>query len=433
MSDVVVIGGGVVGVCSALELVRRGAQVTLLERGPRLASGCSEGNAGLICPSHAEPLATRGAVAEGFRNLLDRDGPIALHPRPSLAPWVARFVAACTPAQERAATRTIRSLSQVSLARHEELAREFGTGVERRGTLNVYETEKRFEHGRRAAESWRNEMPSEILVGDEATSFEPALRGAVSGAIYYPDELSGDPLTFVEAMGHAAEAAGVVVRTRVDVHRFSATDGRIDRLETSAGSVEAGTFVLAAGAWSPRLARGLGLSIPVVGGKGYHLDYAQSPGDPRVPLFLQEARVVVTPMPGKLRLAGTLELGGLDLSFNRRRVDTIRNAGLRRVAGLEGRAEIDRWSGLRPCAPDGLPIVGRPRAYENLVLATGHAMMGFTLAPVTGTLVADLVMDETPSHNVVLLDPDRFAGLRSFVPHLRRYEAHRHASSTPNL
>lgn len=415
-----VIGGGVVGMCAALELARRGAQVTLLERGPRLASGCSEGNAGLICPSHAEPLATRGALIEGFRNLLDRDGPVALHPRPALAPWVARFVAACTPVQERAGTRTIRSLSQASLARHEELAREFGTGVERRGTLNVYETEKRFEHGRHAAEGWRAEMPSEILVGAEATGFEPALRGPVAGAIYYPDELSGDPLTFVEAIGRAAEAAGVAVRTGVDVHGFSTTNGRVDRLETSDGSVAAGTVVVAAGAWSARLARGLGLTVPVVGGKGYHIDYAQSATDPRVPLFLQEAHVVVTPMPGKLRLAGTLELGGLDLSFSRRRVETIRRVGLRRVAAIEGRAEVDRWSGLRPCAPDGLPIVGRPRAYSNVVLATGHAMMGFTLAPVTGTLVADIVTGEQPSQDVTLLDPDRFSGVRSFVPHVRR-------------
>lgn len=420
MNDVVVIGGGVVGVSCALELAQRGAQVTLLERGPRLGSGCSEGNAGLVCPSHAEPLATRGALVEGFRNLLDRDGPVALHPHLALVPWVTRFVAACTPAQERAATRTIRSLSEASLARHVELARELGTGVERRGTLNVYETEKRFAHGRHAAEGWRAEMPFDILVGAEAAGFEPALCGPLAGAIYYPDELSGDPRTFVEAIGRAAKVAGVVVRTGVDVHGFSTTNGRIERLETSDGSVVAGTVVLAAGAWSTRLGRDLGLTVPVVGGKGYHLDYAQSPADPRVPLFLQEARVVVTPMPGKLRLAGTLELGGLDLSFDRRRVETIRRAGLRRVIGLEGRAELDRWSGLRPCAPDGVPLVGRPRAYDNLVLATGHAMMGFTLAPVTGTLVAEIVTGERPSEDLTLLDPDRFSGLRSFLPHMRR-------------
>ena len=419
MSDVTVIGGGAVGVCVAFELARRGAGVTLLERGPRLAHGCSAGNAGLICPSHAEPLATRGALAEGLRSLFDRDGPIALHPRPSLAPWLTRFVAACTPAQERAGTRSIRSLSLASLARHAELAREHGTGVERRGTLNVYETAKRFERGRRAAEASRSELRSEILVGAEAAGFEPALRGGVAGAIYYPDELSGDPLTFVEALQRAAEALGVVVRTGMDVRRLTARNGRLDGLETSEGSVDANVVVLAAGAWSPRLTRDLGLSLPVVAGKGYHVDYATSPVDPSVPIFLQEARVIATPMPGKLRLSGTLELSGLDLSLDARRVDAIREAGLRRVAGLAERAEIQRWSGLRPCSPDGLPIVGRPRAYENLVLATGHAMMGFTLAPVTGSLVAELVSREAPSHDLTLLDPDRFAGLRSFVPHLR--------------
>jgi D-amino-acid dehydrogenase len=415
VNDVVVIGGGVVGVCATLELAQRGAKVTLLERGPRLASGCSEGNAGLICPSHAEPLATRAALLEGFRNLLDRDGPVALRGRPSLAPWIARFVAACTPSQERASTRAIRSLSQASLLRHEQLAREFATGVERRGTLNVYETEKRFERGQRAAEG----ASAEIMVGADAIAFEPALRGPVAGAVYYPDELSGDPLAFVEAIGRAAEAAGAVVRTGVEVRALSAGGDRIDRLETSAGTFDAGTVILAAGVWTPRLAGRLGLSIPVVSGKGYHLDYAGAEGDPRVPIFLQEARVVVTPLPGMLRLAGTLELGGIDLSLNARRVEAVRRAGIRRVRGLDGRTVIHRWSGLRPCAPDGLPIVGRPHAYSNLVVATGHAMMGFTLAPVTGEVVADLVAGTEPSLDITLLDPDRFTGLRSFVPHAR--------------
>jgi D-amino-acid dehydrogenase len=419
LNDVVVIGGGAIGACAALELARRGASVTLLERGPRLASGCSEGNAGLICPSHAEPLASRAALLEGFRGLLDRDGPVAVHARPALAPWVARFAAACTPAREHAGARAIRALSQASLLRHAELARELATGVERRGTLNVYETEKRFERGRRGAAEAKDDLRSEVMVGTEATDFEPALRGPVAGAVYYPDELSGDPLAFVEAIGRAAEAAGAVVRTGVEVGRIVASAGRIERLETSAGMVSAGTIVLAAGVWSPRLAAGLGLSLPVVGGKGYHLDYAEAAGDPRVPLFLQEARVVVTPFPGKLRLAGTLELGGLDLSLNARRVDAVRRAGVHRVHGLDVRSVIHQWSGLRPCSPDGLPLVGRPRAYTNLVLATGHAMLGFTLAPVTGGLVADIVSGTDPSEDIALLDPDRFTGLRSFVPQIR--------------
>ena len=414
------IGGGAIGACAALELARRGAKVTLLERGPRLASGCSEGNAGLICPSHAEPLASRAALVEGFRGLLDRDGPVAVHPRPRLAPWVAQFAAACTPARERAGTRALRSLSQASLVRHEQLARELATGVERRGTLNVYETEERFERGRRAAAAAREELSSEVMVGGEAAVFEPALRGPVAGAVYYPDELSGDPLTFVEAIGRAAQAAGAVVRVGVEVHELAGGGGRIERLETSAGTFAPETIVLAAGVWSPRLAAGLGLSLRVVGGKGYHVDYAATAADPRVPLFLQEARVVITPFPGTLRLAGTLELGALDLTLSQRRVESVRRAGSRRVHGLDGRSVRHRWSGLRPCAPDGLPLVGRPRAWNNLVVATGHAMLGFTLAPITGVLVADLVSGAAPSEDIALLDPDRFTGVHSFIPSVRR-------------
>jgi D-amino-acid dehydrogenase len=415
-ADVLVVGGGAIGVCCALELARAGAAVTLVERGADLGAGCSAGSAGLLCPSHATPLATSAGLRMGLRWSLTPDGPFALRLRPSLLPWLARFAAACTPARQHVATGVLRDLSVASLELHERLRDEAETGTERLGTLNVYETEDGFELGRReAAEHARAGLHSEVLSAVDACELEPALRSPIAGAVLYPDELSGDPLAFVRAVGAAASDAGAFIRTRTEVLTLRAVGGHIAEVETTAGPLTAASVVLAAGAWTPRVAHGLALSIPVEGGKGYHVDYARADGDPRIPIFLQEARVIATPMPGLLRIAGTLELAGLDLSVNYRRVEAIERAARRRVRGLTGRRATEVWRGLRPCAPDGMPIVGRPAAYDNLVLATAHAALGFTLAPITGLLVSELVAGAAPSHDLTLLDPDRFSRLRRRV------------------
>jgi D-amino-acid dehydrogenase len=415
---VVVVGGGAIGVACAYELARAGAQVTLLEAGSTLGGGCSGGSAGLLCPSHAAPLATRAALGHAIRWSVSRDAPLALRPRPALLPWLARFLAACTPERERAARGALRALSLASLALHERLRREVGVRLEPSGTLNVYETEARLELGRRESlEHAAAGLRSELLSDAEARVLEPALSAPLAGAIYYPDELSGDPLDFVRVLAAAAEEEGATIRVATEVLSLRRLGERIVGIETTAGPIAAGTLVLAAGAWTPRLARNLRLSIPVEGGKGYHLDYEARAGDPRVPIFLQEAHVVVTPLPGRTRLAGTLALSGLDESVDARRLAAIERAGVRRVPALAGRGASELWRGLRPCAPDGLPILGRPGRFDNLLLATGHAMLGFTLAPLTGRCIARLARGEEPDEDIALLHPDRFRGPGSLLPH----------------
>ena len=408
--DVVVVGGGVIGACAALELARRGARVTLLERGGELAWGCSAGNAGLICPSHATPLANPAALRDGLRWLLKPDSPFYLRPRPSVLPWLARFVAASTPERVRASAPVIRELASASLALHAELADAgLDTGLERRGVLNVYESEEAFEEAKReAAETARAGLPVEVLETEKARELEPAVAGAPAGAVYYPGDAHCDPLRFVRSVGAAASEAGAEIRTRVEVLGLRRRNGRVEAVVTTAGEVAAGSVVLAAGAWTPLLTRDLGLFVPVEGGKGYHVDLEPGEGDPRLPVWFQETRVIATPLAGRVRLAGTLELSGLDLSVDRRRVDAIVRAGKRGLRGLESRRVLEVWRGLRPCTPDGLPIVGRPPGLENVVLATGHAMMGLTLAPVTGRLVGEILTGEEPSHDLRPLRPDRF-------------------------
>jgi D-amino-acid dehydrogenase len=380
--EVVVVGGGAIGVCSALELARRGVRVTLLERGPELASGCSAGNAGLICPSHSAPIANPAALRNGLRWMWKRDSPFYLRPRPAVLPWLVRFALAARHWEEGA--RIIRSLSIESLELHAQLGAELDTSFERTGTLNVYSTEVGLEQGAREAE--QSGLSFDTLGADATRELEPSLAGPVAGAVRYPDEGRVDPRRFVETVGRAAAEAGAEIRTGVDVR--------------APAELHADVVVVAAGAWSREL-----VDLPREGGKGYHIDYERSPGDPRLPTWVQDTWTIATPLPDRLRLSGTLELAGLDLSISQRRVDTIRRGGERWFRGLADRRVLETWAGLRPCLPDGLPAIGR---VGRVVVATGHAMKGVSLAPVTARLVAQLVAGEEPAHDLAPFDPNRF-------------------------
>jgi D-amino-acid dehydrogenase len=404
--DVVVVGGGAIGAACSLELARRGANVTLLERGPEIGSGCSAGNAGLICPSHSTPISNPAAVRNGLRWMFDRDSPFYLRPRPAAVPWLARFLLAARRAPDGA--RAIRALSVASLELHAELAGQLDTGFQRRGVLDVYSTEDSFAAGRGEARS--SGLPFQALGREGALALEPALGERTVGAVYYPQDAHVDPLRFVRALGAAAAAEGADVRTHVEVRRLRRLATGV-AIETSGGELRPAAAVLAAGAWSATLARTVDVYCPLEGGKGYHVDLESADGDPLIPTWLQESRTIATPLPGRLRLAGTLDLAGLDLSINERRAQTVRQGGERGLRGLEGRRVIDVWAGLRPCTPDGLPVIGRPEGLAGLVLATGHAMKGVSLAPVTAKLVGELVTGETPSHDVAPFRPDRFRPL----------------------
>jgi D-amino-acid dehydrogenase len=381
-ADAIVVGGGAIGVCCAYELAKRGASVTLLERGPRLASGCSAGNAGLICPSHSAPISNPTSLRNGLRWMWKRDSPFYLRPRPAVLPWLARFALAARHAEE--GTRVIRALSNESLELHAQLGEELGTSFERTGTLNVYSTEESLRNG--IAEAEHTGLRFDVLDAAATREAEPSLTGPLAGAVRYPDEAHVDPVLFVEAVGRGAIEAGVEIRTGVEV-------GSLEELH-------ADVVVVAAGAWSRRLVR-----LPLEGGKGYHVDFERSPDDPQRPTWLQETWTVATPLPSRLRLSGTLELAGLDLSISQPRVDAIRRGGDRWFRGLSGRTAVETWAGLRPCLPDGLPAVGR---LGRTLVATGHAMKGVALAPVTGRLVAQLAAGETPAHDLAPLDPGRF-------------------------
>jgi D-amino-acid dehydrogenase len=415
--DVAVVGGGSIGLMVALELARRGLRPVVLERAGDVLSGCSGGSAGLLSPAHSTPLATPGAVREGLRHMLRRDSPFSMRPRPGLLLWLLRFMAAARASRVVAGTEVLRQLSFSSLELHQALAAGgLDTGLRSLGAINVYETEQAFASGRTEAQVLAaHEIKAQVLSPEEARSLEPALSDRVVGAVFYPDEAQCEPERFMLAATEAANAAGAVIRTRAEVFDVRVRAGRVTVLETTLGEVKPRDVVVANGAWAAQLSRRIGLSLPVEGGKGYHLDLEQARSDPTIPVYMQEARVIATPFDNRLRLAGTLQLTGLDMRVDRVRVAATLNAGVRTLRGIHLGRVTEVWRGIRPCTPDGLPVIGRSERIENVVFATGHAMKGLHLAPATGSLVADLVTGQTPAHDPGPFSPDRFGGLGSRI------------------
>jgi D-amino-acid dehydrogenase len=408
--DVAIVGGGAVGLSAALELARAGAKPVVLERGADVLAGCTAGSAGLLSPAHSAPLATPGAVREGLRHMLRRDGPFSMRPRPGTLLWILRFLAAATPARVASGTAVLRDLSIASLKGHEALAADgLDTGLTALGAINVYETEKAFAAGRDEADALgAQRIKSQVLDADEARAFERACSDRIVGAVYYPDEAQCDPERFLRAVADAAIAAGAEIRTKTEVLDVETSRGRVRGVETTAGRLGVRELVVANGAWAATLSRRLGLPLPIEGGKGYHVDLDRSGTDPAMPVYLQEARVIATPFADRLRLAGTLQLTGLDMSLDRVRLEATYRAGVRTLRGIDRSRVRGVWRGIRPCTPDGLPIIGRSERLANVVFATGHAMKGLHLAPETGRLVAELVTG--PARGVALapFSPDRF-------------------------
>lgn len=414
---VLVAGAGVVGLWVALHCLRRGFEVTLADRGPEDRRGCSFGNAGMIVPSHFVPLASPGALRQGIAWMLDPAAPFRIAPRPSLdlLAWLARFARASTRAHVERSAPLLRDLCLASRAAYEELASNgCDFGLVKEGLLVVCNSAGTWRHEIAAAAQARAlGLPAETYEGREALEVEPSLRPDVAGAVLYPMDCHLAPDRLMACLGREVARGGgrFLWSTRVSGWRSDASRQRVLAARTESGTeIEADAFVLCAGAWSAGVARDVGLRLPIEAGKGYSLTRAEFDRAPGHCAILAEARVAVTPMGGGLRVGGTMELAGLDLRIDARRVRAIADAMPRYYATIaaDDFADVAPWSGLRPCTPDGLPYVGRTRRRSNLLVAAGHAMMGVTLAPATGRIVADLLAGGSPPFDLAPLSPDRY-------------------------
>jgi D-amino-acid dehydrogenase len=413
--SVVIIGGGVIGLCAAHYALQTGHDVTILERGALGHDCCSLGNAGMVVPSHFIPLAAPGMIAYGLRQLGNPESPFALRPRLStdLLRWGWEFWRASTPARVERAAPLLRDLNLMSRTLFEEMedAADNEFGLVKRGLLELCKSEERLHEEAKVAErACHLGVPAQILTPAEAAALDPGVRMDVAGAVYFPKDCHLSPMRLIAALERRVQQAGGRLVYSAEVTGWRTGASRVHAAMTNAGEYPADEFVLAGGAWSAETVRGLALRLPMQAGKGYSVTLEKPRQLPEICSLLVEARVAVTPMGSALRFGGTMEIAGNDLSVNRRRVEGIFQSIPRYLPDFSADdfRGLPVWSGLRPCSPDGLPYIGRFGRYRNLVVATGHAMMGVSLAPVTGKLVGELLSDQPPSLDIALLSPDRF-------------------------
>ena len=308
----------------------------------------------------------------------------------------------------------LRDLNNTSRAEYETLAETFGNefGLVKRGLLMLTKTSHALEEETAMAAKARVlGIPAEVLTPEETAKLDPNITMEIAGSVYFPNDCHLSPSKLMAGLARRLKERGVRFVYGASVAGWVTTKGRVTAALTSAGQFEADQFVLAGGAWSPEAARGLSLSLPMQAGKGYSITLENPKQLPEICSIFVEARVAVTPMGGTLRVGGTMEIAGNDLSVNPRRVAGIVKSVPRYYPAFSETdfAGLPTWSGLRPVSPDGLPYLGRPAKWSNVVVATGHAMMGLSLGPVTGKLVGEVLAGVPPSIPLTLLSPDRFA------------------------
>lgn len=409
----IVVGGGVIGVAAAYYLVRLGSSVTLLEQGA-LCSGSSQGNAGQITPGHL-PLPQPGTLLRNLRWLTNSTSPLYIAPRLdwSLVRWLWNFQRACNRDHLRHATQFLCEVGALSAHLFEELRGVIDCGYAYPGRLEVCRSERSLQAAREEADLLQQfGFTGRLLRGGEVQEMEPAIQAEVAGGIYYPDSGYCHPERLVLAMAEAARGLGAVVRTNTPVHQLRLDGRRVVAAVCGEELITGEHFILASGSWAPQLARGLGLPLPVQPGKGYHVDVDLPGAAPRIPVVFMEERIFVSPLGDVLRMAGTMEFSGFNLTPRPERLDMLVRGAGRYFPEIPSAKVRSRWCHLRPMTPDGLPIIGRVPSVENAWIATGHGMLGITQGPATGRLLAEWVTQGEPSLDLTPARPERFRGKR---------------------
>jgi D-amino-acid dehydrogenase len=424
-----IIGSGVIGLFSAYYLSKQGYEVTIIERSNG-DDGCSTGNAGMIVPSHFIPLAVPGMIEKGIKWMFNSESPFYVKPRLNLdlLSWGLKFYQAANKKQVERAMPALRDISLLSKALYQDLAKtpDLDFAFEEKGLMMLCKTEHHFDEEIEVAQQ-ANELglKTKILSTKELHEFEPEVKPDVAGAIFYEGDAHLYPNQLVKNLKKHLENIGVKFYYNTEVTGFELEKNEIKKINIrqivgnliqnrTANRSELNTenIVIATGSWSPLLADMLNIGLPMQAGKGYSVTYEQNEGKKlNIPSILLEARVAITPMSNNLiRFGGTMEIGGLNDQINMNRVRGI----IKAVPNYFPDYQIDIpqkeqvWHGLRPCSPDGLPYIGRTNKYKNLVIASGHAMMGLSLAPATGKLVQEIIDNQKNSIEIDLYKPERY-------------------------
>ncbi len=409
--DVLILGGGVIGLACAHYLLKAGRNVTIIEQNT-LASGSSHGNCGTVTPSHAPPLAQPGMIGKALKWMLTPDAPFRVAPRLDLQlfEWMLRFAQHCNwrDYQRIAAAKApllLRSRQLIGeLVQAENLDCEFAQS----GTLYVHRDTAAFDQA-----SGMPKMLAELGIVMQAIDaarcreMEPALNDSIVGGYFNPGDARLRPDRYAAGLARVVKAKGGEIVESTTITGFRIEHDRIAAVLTDQDEFNAQDIVFALGAWSPQLGRKLGVRIPIQPGKGYSITYTRPQRAPRIPLTLRERSVCVTAWDSGYRLGSTMEFAGYDTSLNRARLDALKRGAAEYLIEAEGPQVVEEWYGWRPMTYDDLPILGRAAKPKNLMLATGHGMLGVTLSAVTGEMIAQLL-----SGRESVLDPAPFSPAR---------------------
>jgi D-amino-acid dehydrogenase len=408
---ITILGAGVIGLSTALYCARRGMQVTLIDQKPAQRDGCSFGNAGMIVPSHFIPLAAPGMVKLGLKWMWNPESPFYIKPRLDLdlLSWGLNFWKAATAQRVATAAPILRDLSLLSRQCFEEIGLDFG--LVKNGLLMLCKQQHTLdEEARMAAQANALGIPAQVLDAKATAALDPNITMDVCGSVFFPKDCHLSPGRFITALENELKRLGVEFLWETEIKGFAIENHTLRAVKTSRGPLEAQEVVLCGGVWSAGLAKSLELKIPMQAGKGYSLTLPNPTQLPELCSICTEARLAVTPMDGALRVGGTMEMAGIDESITQRRVRGITRSFASYFPAFRENdfTEVKPWCGLRPVSPDGMPYIGRTRRWKNLTLATGHAMMGLSLAPATGKIVSALLCEEIPPVALDLMSPDRF-------------------------
>jgi D-amino-acid dehydrogenase len=418
MKHIAIIGGGVIGLSTAWYCQQRGHRVSVIDRQPSRRDGCSFGNAGMLVPSHVIPLAAPGMIRLGLKWMWNPESPFYIRPRASwdLLRWLWSFQRACTRKHVEAAAPLLRDLHLHSRMLYEQLETELpgGFDLQTRGLLMLCKTASGWDgEAKVARQAEQLGVPAQVLDAAATAELDPNVQLDVRGSVYYPKDCHLSPNRLMAAIESALAEAGCNFLWETESTGFANSERVVQAVQTNRGDVEADEFVLCGGVWSSRLARQLGMSLPMQAGKGYSVTLEQPPELPRLCSLLHEARVAVTPLGSSLRVGGTMEIAGVDETVTTSRVRGITRSFCQYFPAFEPRdfEGLEPWSGLRPCSPDGLPYLGRSSKLGNLLVSTGHAMMGISMALASGQIIADIVDHKSVQiNNLHLLSPDRYNG-----------------------
>lgn len=414
MENVIIIGGGIIGLCSAYYLNKEGYDVTIIERG-NSSDGCSFGNMGFVSPSHFVPLASPGIIQEGLKYMLSSSSPFYVKPRMNLdfIQWGYHFYKNCNAGIAKRNALPLHNILKISRSLINDLTNDLGNtfSLEEKGCLMMCRQQKTLDDEfELAMEAEKLGLKIERLDAAQVQEMEPGVEVAVAGAVWFKDDCHFDPGKLMTELKKHLESSGVTFRTGTTVTGFEINKNKVTNVITNAGNYEASHIIIAAGSWLPSVAKMLGIKLLLQPGKGYSYTYDEVEKNIHYPAILVDGRCAITPWGHKLRIGGTMELSGINNTILIKRMQGIYQAVKEFYPGLQ----IDMppaekiWNGLRPVTPDGLPYIGKTNSFDNVIFAGGHAMLGMSMGTGTGKLVSQLIANKKTEIDISAFRINRF-------------------------